>query len=164
MQADNTSWPPNPRPAAATTGIPSGELGSGETAPNRVAEATPSLIAGTSVASLLSQLQPFNGALTDSFLPPDPTEHDYGHYQNGEELPYPPPPVLSTQRYVPAAAAPSTPPPLTEDRRNLSFRESLPIISDLANDPSFVARIRKVSLCLMIMTIVPHTHGWPDEK
>lgn len=147
VHTDNGSRPPNSQPA--TTDTPSSDLD--ETTPNCVTEAAPFIIAGTSVASLLSQLQPFNGAPTDSFLPPDPSGYDLGHYQHGGELPYPPPPALSTPRYVPAAAAPPTPSPLTEDRRNISFRESLPIISDLANDPSFVAKIRKVSLCCMIM-------------
>ena len=138
MQTDNEPRPPNPQPATIDT--PRGDLD--ETAPNRIEEAAPSIIAGTSVASLLSQLQPFNGALSNSSLPSDTPEYDFGHYQNGEELPYPPP----APRYVPAATNLPTTSPLIEDQKNLSFRESLPIISNLVKDSSFVTKIHKVSL------------------
>jgi len=80
-------------------------------------------INGASVASLLSQLKPFSAsagptAHDANVLPPDPFSGPSGD----------PLPKLESK----------------EDRRNLAFRESLPILSELANDASFVATVKKM--------------------
>ena len=74
----------------------------------------------TSVASLLSQLKPLSVNVRANLS------------------------SLSGRKHVNPPS--HNPPSVREDRRKVSFREALPILSELADDASFVAAVRKVSV------------------
>jgi hypothetical protein len=87
-------------------------------------------LGGTSVASLLSQLNPF---------PAGPVVYP-GGVQN--ESIAPPPRTSYPRAYASASVAPLE--PLAEDRRQYTFRESLPVLSELVENPSLVEAVKKV--------------------
>jgi len=87
---------------------------------------------GASVASLLSQLQPFTGntSATHTTKAPRPFEDDAIN--------------SSLTPFFEPIPGPSNILSSKEDIRGLTFRESLPLLSELADDPSFVTSIKKV--------------------
>jgi len=86
---------------------------------------------GTSVASLLSQLKPLSAG---------PVSYERG-VQNAS-VPPPPPRTSYPRAYASASVAPLEPP--IEDRRQYTFRESLPVLSELVENPSLVEAVKKV--------------------
>ena len=85
---------------------------------------------GTSVASLLSQLKP---------SPAGPG------VQNAPIVP-PSPKTLFPQPHVSE--------PLIKDRRHYTFRESLPVLSELVENPSLVEAVKKVGITTPLLKFI----------
>ncbi|PPQ79566.1 hypothetical protein CVT25_003448 [Psilocybe cyanescens] len=92
-------------------------------------------VPGSSVASLLSQLKPFSAGAIEPFsaLP----NFGYGYGETQSSLPAP-----RSSYVAPTPPATRLEPP--EDRKNFTFRQSLPVISELSDNPSFVAAVKKM--------------------
>jgi hypothetical protein len=86
--------------------------------------------AGTSVASLLSQLKPFSAG---------------PGVQNTPKVP-PPPKTLFPGPHVSE--------PFVEDRRHYTFRESLPVLSELVENPSLVEAVKKVGIITPLLKFI----------
>jgi len=81
---------------------------------------------GTSVASLLSQLRPVSAG---------PVGHN-------APLAPPLPKTLFPRSHVSLTSEPLV--PFVEDRRHYTLRESLPVLSELVENPSLVEAVKKV--------------------
>lgn len=92
--------------------------------------------ASTSVASLLSQLQA-------SSSPSAPVTNPHKRHAGWSNVP-------SQQLHDPDSLLPGValPSPRKKDTRAYTFQQALPHIAQLADDPDFVAAIKKVSLVL----------------
>lgn len=91
-------------------------------------------LVGTSVASLLSQLKPFSAG---------------PGVQNAPIAP-PPPKSLFPQPHVSEK--------FVEDRRHYTFRESLPVLSELVENPSLVEAAKKVGAITRSLNFIRGTN------
>ncbi|KDR83490.1 hypothetical protein GALMADRAFT_85687 [Galerina marginata CBS 339.88] len=121
---------PTPTPASTSSLQPAASSDAGQfTGPiDDISNILP--LTGSTVASLLSQLQPFSTG-------PDPCTTsidfglEYGEFQNND-------PVVNIPPFVSGRTEPAG------DRRNFTFRQSLPVLSEQADDAPFVATIQKI--------------------
>lgn len=90
-------------------------------------------LSGSSVASLLSLLKPFSAGPVEPYSAPANFGYGYGEAQTSVT------PRSSFVDPVPPVARLEPP----EDRKNFTFRQSLPVISELSDNPSFTAAVKK---------------------
>ncbi|KJA24621.1 hypothetical protein HYPSUDRAFT_38689 [Hypholoma sublateritium FD-334 SS-4] len=100
-----------------------------------------SAVSVPSVDDLLSQL---NATITSADpLPSTSNNSNFGHYDYGQSSSVVPPPGIQSQHYFPPNVT------LADDSESrqlcqLTFRQSLPVLSDLGEHPTFVASIKKM--------------------
>ncbi|KIM45936.1 hypothetical protein M413DRAFT_23744 [Hebeloma cylindrosporum] len=117
----------NALPLPESGPVPQESTTSVEGTPQSITSNEPSSnFGGTSVASLLSQLKPFSAGPS---------------VQNPSVAP-PPPKTLSARSHASLTSEPFV--PIVEDRRHYTFRESLPILSELVGNPSLVEAVKKM--------------------